>query len=273
MEKTGLLLIMATALMVFGCPQQEEQHKYSVDSLAIEGQEHLYSKNYSIYVKLGENAFGSGQVLALYQNGAQVAEKRLNYTSPPDRNQVVFSWHTEATGKYTLSAVVENENQTTASNSKQLSVSVEPLGNYGFGRVETNYPVESQVHCAQKFTLENDANPEELQLQLRSLVPTREGKKVMMDIRGSAGNQPLEEAPLVSAVIYSSEVTQEPKWHTFELNGETLPAGEYWIVLYRDDVVGNVGWTYSEGSGGICRDLEVSEEWVPTEGDFAFKIQ
>ncbi len=273
MGKAGLLLIIATALLLSGCSQHEEKYQYSVDSLAIEGQEHIYSKNYSIYVKLGENAFGSGQVLSLYQNGARIAEKRLNYTSSPDRNQIVFPWHTEATGNYTLSAVIENENQTRASNSKQLSVSVEPLGNYNFGRIETNYPVESQVHCAQKFTLENDANPEELQLQLRSLVHTREGKKVIMDIRGSAGSQPSEESPLASAAIYSSEITQEPEWHTFELNGETLPAGEYWIVLYRDDVVGNVGWTYSDGNRGICRDLAVSDEWVPVGGEFAFKIQ
>lgn len=273
MEKAGLLLIMAIALMVFGCPQQEEQHKYSVDSLAIEGQEHLYSKNYSIYVKLSEDAFSSGQALVLYLDSARIAEKRLNYTTIPDKKQLVFPWHAEATGNYTLSAVVENENRTEASNSKQLSVSVKPLGNYGFETPETNYPVESQVHCAQKFIFENEAIPGEVKLQLRSLVPTREGKKVMMDIRESAGSLPSDGPSLASAEIYSSQVTQEPEWHSFALKGEKLPAGEYWIVLYRDDVVGNVGWTYSAGSGGACRDLEVSEEWVPIEGEFAFRVQ
>ncbi|MBD3389970.1 hypothetical protein GF415_03390 [Candidatus Micrarchaeota archaeon] len=273
MEKAGLLLIMATVLMVFGCPQQEEQYKYSVDSLAIEGQEHIYSKNYSIYVRLSEDAFSSGQALVLYQDSARIAEKKLDYTDVPDKKQLIFFWHAEATGNYTLSAVVENENQTAVSNSKQLSVSVKPLGNYGFESPETNYPVENQVYCAQKFSLENEATPGEVQLQLRSLVPTREGKKVIIEIRESAGSQPSEEAPLQSAAIYSSQVIQESEWHTFALKGEKLSPGEYWVVLYRDDVVGNVGWTYSDGSGGICRDLEVSEDWIQIEGEFAFRIQ
>ncbi|MBD3398261.1 hypothetical protein GF412_03655 [Candidatus Micrarchaeota archaeon] len=276
MEKAGLLLIMAVALMVPGCPQQEEPHKYSVDSLAIEGTEHSFSGSYAILLELSEGSFKEGNKLLVFDNNEKIFERNLTGEAPRG-NQIYFEWLAREVGNHSFATAVYNSSNDQVSGEKKMAIVVQPLGFYDFENGGMHHPVEEGVWCAQKFSLENPIQVKEAGLQLRSLVSTQKGTLVILEVHGAAeGAMPggLGE-PLATSSMPATGVGQNPEWHSFEI-GKEMGAGSYWLVLKRDHSLGNVAWTYADGENAndaYCRDLAVSEEWFPVEGSFAFKLQ
>ena len=273
MRKLAAFLL---ALLLFaGCPQ-EKADAPQVKSLAIESQEHLFSKTYNIYAELSPDAFNSTNNFALYEGEKKVANQPLTQEAPPG-NRVVVEWDAMNAGEHTLSALIEDENGTAVSDSKTLEIEAKPLGFYEFENEEKSYQVETAVWCAQEFTLENDVHISEIMAHLRSFVPTREGKTVSLEIRKVAGTSPMgaEEGLVFSATLPSTSISSKQEWISFGSYGE-ISAGTYFLVLKRDDTVGNIAWTYSnEGTGkkGICRDLTSGGGWSEVEGTFAFSIK
>lgn len=271
-----LAIFAVLFLLVAGCPQQEEQFEYSVDSLAVEGSEHTFSGKYEIFVELSENSFQEGNTLMLFDGSTRVFEQNIT-AEIPDGSKVSFEWLAQDVGSHAFRAAVHNSSDVQVSTERTLNITVRPLGFYDFEDDELNHPVEAGVWCAQEFTLENAVQVQEAQLQLRSLVPTQKGTLVELEIRESANGLPGEggEAILASASMQAIEVGQKPAWHPFEFE-KKIEAGTYWLLLKRDHSLGNVAWTYANGenaNGAYCRDLAVSEEWFPIEGSFAFKLQ
>ncbi len=268
MRQLAALLIIF--ILVAGCPQEEQRYEYSVDSLSIEGREHVFSHEYNIFVKVSENSFGQGNLLAIYQDGTKIGEQFLE----EPLEEFIFPWSAVSIGEYQLKAVIESSNGTAVSDSKILGFTVHPLGFYEFENDEASHPVETGVWCAQEFTLDHSVTISEVDLHLRSPVPTAEGKTVSLELvrpdNGTPGN-----ASLGSVSIPSTGMPSNSEWHLFVFNKE-LSAGNYWLVLKRDDTAGIIAWTYANGNeanGAYCRDLTVSEEWFPIEGSFAFRIQ
>lgn len=265
-----LAALFIVLILVAGCPQEEERYDYSVDFLSIEGREHVFSHEYNIFVKVSENSFGQGNLLAIYQDETKIAEQSL--ADPIE--EFIFSWSAVSVGEYQLKAVIESANGTAVSDSKALTVSVNSLGFYEFENNEASHPVETGVWCAQEFTLERSVKISEVDLHLRSPVSTTAGKTISLELvrpdNGTPGN-----ASLGSVSIPSTDVPSNSEWQSFVFNKE-LSAGNYWLVLKRDDTAGIIAWTHSNGenaNGAYCRDLTVSEEWFPIEGNFAFRIQ
>ena len=274
MKRLAALFIIL--ILVAGCPQEEERFEYSIDSLSIEGREHIFSENYKIFVKLSENSFSSENTLILYQGSTKIAEYPLS-EEIPEGKQLIFGWTTIQLGEHELKAVLHGMNDTEVSDAKALTVSVMPLGFYEFESDALHHPVETGVWCAQQFTLENSVQVSEIQLHLRSLVPTPKNTLVSLELWESSGSMPGEgeEGTVKTLSISSTNVQPQPGWHSFVLDDE-VPAGTYWILLKRDSSVGNIAWTYANGdtaNGAYCKDLTVSEEWFPIEGSFAFKVQ
>ncbi len=261
-------------ILIAGCLGQEQKEQYSIDSLAIESQAHVFSKQYKIFVKLGDGAFNSSNALSLYQNELKIAEYPLNSTEVPAGNQALFTWPATSVGNYEIKAVIEDANGTEVSNSKTLQVLVLPLGFYELGNWEANRPVETEVWCAQQFAFGHEVPVAEIGLHLRSMVSTREGKTVSVEIVNDTGGLP-GGSEIASASIASTSVPSAAEWILFDFGGAEIPAGTYWLVLKRDDTVGNIAWTYSEGETGnaFCRDMADSGEWEQIDGSFAFQIK
>jgi hypothetical protein len=265
-----LVALLLIFILVAGCPQEEERYEYSVDSLSIEGREHIFSGEYDVFVKVSENSFNPENTLVLYQGGTRFAEQSLE--TPQD--EIVFSWPADTVGDHELRAAIVGINGTEVSDSKALTVSVKPLGFYDLESDGLNHPVETGVWCAQEFTLENSATISEVGLHLRSLVPTPQEKLVSLEILGKTNGVPGNET-LASSSILSTKVPSKADWNSFSFEKE-IPAGTYWLVLKRDSSSGNIAWTYANGenaNGAYCRDSAVSDEWFPIEGRFAFKVQ
>ena|GEM_PF-2442139 len=260
-------------LLLAGCSQNEPAEQYSIDSLAIESQNHIFSNEYKIFVKVDEGAFGTPNNIVLYKNANKLIEHPLEGAEVPQGGQLVFLWPATATGEYTIRVLIEDANGTQISNAKALEVAVEPLGFYHLESTESSRPVETGVWCAEQFRLEHEVPISIVELHLRSMVPTRAGKTVTAEIVSDEGNAP-GETVLASASIDSTSVPSAAEWMTFTFEGEQLPAGTYWLLLKRDDTVGNIAWTYEKtGSGNaFCKDMAESGDWEFLEGNFAFKI-
>ncbi len=265
-----LAALLFILILIAGCPQEEERYEYVIDSLSIEGREHVFSHEYIIFVKVSENSFGQGNLLALYQNGSKIGEHSL--TEPLE--EFIFPWSVVSVGEYQLKAVIESTNGTAVSDSKAFTVSVKPLGFYEFENDDASHPVETGVWCAQEFTLEQSVTISEVELHLRSPVPTAEGKTVSLELvrpdNGTPGN-----ASIGIVSMPSTGLPSNAEWHSFVFDKE-LSAGNYWLILKRDGTAGIIAWTYANGentNGAYCKDLTVSEDWFPIEGSFAFRIQ
>ena len=274
MKRLAALFIVL--LLVAGCPQEEPRYEYSVDSLSIEGRDHIFSENYKIYVKLSENSFTPNNTLVLFQGRTRIIEYPLS-EGAPEGNQLVFGWTAVTLGEHQLSAAIHGINDTQVSEPKSLNITVEPRGFYDFESEELNHPVETGVWCAQRFELETSVPVSEIQLHLRSLVLTPKNTHVLLELREPSNGLPGagEESLVKTLSIPSTEVKSHPGWYSFAL-GEEVPAGQYWFVLKRDSSVGNIAWTYANGEnadGAYCRDSTISDEWFPMDGSFAFKIQ
>ncbi|MCP4648173.1 MAG: hypothetical protein GY852_10660 [bacterium] len=272
MRRLAALLIIL--LLIAGCPQEEERYEYSVDSLAIESRDHIFSENYKIFVKLSENSFTPGNSLVLYQGGARILDHPLSEEAPEGR-ELVFGWTAASVGEHELRTVLLDVNGTEVSDAKALSVSVVPNGFYDIGADEPNHPVETGVWCAQEITLGTSVPVSEISLHLRSPVATRAGKTVSVELVNEADGLPGTEAT-AAASLPSTDVPARGDWVSFDFGRTEVPAGSYWLLLKRDDTMGIISWTYSdeeEADGAYCRDLTVSDEWFPINGRFAHKIQ
>ena len=261
-------------LFVAGCPQEDLSQQHSIDSLAIESKDHIFSNEYTIFVKIDEDAYGTPNNMVLYKNANKLIEYPLEDAEVPQGGQLVFLWPATATGEYTIRAAIEDANGTQLSNSKALEVAVNPLGFYNLESRDSSRPVETGVWCAQQFKLEHEVPISIVELHLRSMVPTRAGKTVTAEIVNDEGHLP-GETVLASASIASTSVPSAAEWITFTFGGTKIPAGTYWLLLKRDDTVGNIAWTYEQtGSGSaFCRDLAETGNWEFLEGDLAFKIK
>jgi len=257
-----------------GCTQEATpQEQYSVDSLAIQSKDHVFSNSYKIFVKLSPDAFGTSNKLVLYKDQNKLIEQPLKSVEPTENNQIVFLWPANKVGNYAIEAVIEDANGTTISNSKTLDVTVDPLGHYELENIEASKPVETEVWCAQKITLGGDAAISQGELHLRSLVPTREGKTVLLRILDDGAGLP-GNTTLASSSIASTSVPSAASWHSFNFEGAEIPEGTYWLVLSRDDTVGNIGWTYGGEEGtAFCKDASINGTWEQIPGTFAYKIQ
>lgn len=274
MNKLAAFLLML--LLFAGCPQEGNEAAPQVKSLAIESQEHIFSKTYKVFAELSPDAFNSTNSFVLYEGEKKIASQPLAQEAPQG-NQLSVEWSALDVGEHTLSALIEDENGTAISDSKTLEIEAIPLGFYEFQNQERSYPVETAVWCAQEFTLENEVPLSKIEAHLRSLVPTREGKTVSLEIRKTAGTNPMgaEEGLVAAASLPAASIKSKAEWVSFGSYGK-IPAGTYFLVLKRDDTVGNIAWTYSnEGNGikGICRDLNSGGGWNEVEGTFAFRIQ
>jgi len=268
------LAVLLLAILFAGCTQEAApQEQYSVDSLAIQSKDHVFSNSYKIFVKLGPEAFGTSNKLVLYKDQNKLIEQPLDSVEPTENNQIVFLWPANKVGSYALQAVIEDANGTKISNSKTLDVTVSPLGYYDLENIEASKPVETEVWCAQKIELGGDAAISQGEVHLRSLVPTREGKTVLLRIIDDAAGLP-GNTTFASASIASTSVPSAAAWHSFNFEGAEIPEGTYWLVLSRDDTVGNIGWTYAGSEGtAFCKDASINGTWEQVPGTFAYKIQ
>ena len=119
------LAVLLLAILFAGCTQEAApQEQYSVDSLAIQSKDHVFSNSYKIFVKLGPEAFGTSNKLVLYKDQNKLIEQPLDSVEPTENNQIVFLWPANKVGSYALQAVIEDANGTKISNSKTLDVTV-----------------------------------------------------------------------------------------------------------------------------------------------------
>lgn len=274
----ALLALLSLAFISLpGCPQKAET-SYSIDSFAISSQEHVFSKSYTLFLKLSGEAFNSSSTLIILQDGSPLTEFPLTNVSAPPGNELSLPFFALEVGEHELTAVIRDGNGTAISNEKTLPLNIIPLGFYDFGDEEKSYQVEPTVWCAQEFTLDNNASLSEIALHLRSPLQTRPGKRAILELRTPAGGFPgtAAENLIMNSTIPSDSFEPAPDWHSFPLTGEEFPAGTYWIVLRRDDTVGNVAWTYSNESTegrAFCRDFSSEAPWAQVAGGFAFRIQ
>jgi hypothetical protein len=273
----ALLLVSLSLILFPGCPAKGESG-YKIDSFAISSQKHVFSREYTLFVKLSEGAFNSTHTLAILQDGERIMEVPLNGAEAPPNNELSLPFPAEDVGEHELEAVLEDEEGNALPGSKTLSIEIMPLGFYDFADSGNSYQVEPNVWCAQEFVLENNATPSKISLQLRSLVQARAGKNLILEIRTPSGTLPGTTGGnlVFNSTLDSGELESSAEWHDFALNGEEFPAGTYWILLKREDTVGNVGWVYSADSPGrraFCRDLSAEKDWEQVGGEFAFRIQ
>jgi hypothetical protein len=273
----ALSLFSLFALILCGCAGKGEE-SHEIKYFAISSQEHIFSREYSLLVKLDEEAFNSSLVVAITDDGRPFANVALNETQAPPNNELSIPYLALEVGKHQLEAALEDANGTRVSEAKTLPLAITPLGFGEFKEEDDSYQVGPNLWCAQEFVLENPVAPSSIELHLRSLVKTRSGKSAILEVRTPSGNVPgTSESNLVlNATIPTISLDEEPGWHVFSLKGEEIPAGTYWILLKRDDTVGNVGWTYSDEAGewnAVCKDFSEGGPWEGVGGTFGFRIQ
>ncbi len=272
-----LAIALSLTLLLSGCTKPAES-AYSIDYFAISSQEHVFSKTYALLLRLSDESFNSSSTLVIRQDGGRITEFPLDTSEIPPNNELSIPFYALEVGEHELTAVIEDENGTGISNEKTLSLSIIPLGFYDFENEENSYQIEPNIWCAQEFTLENNAVISSIELQLRSLIQTRPGKSIILELRTPSGNLPGTTAGnlILNATLPSDSPDSSPSWQAFQLPNDEFPAGTYWILLKREDTVGNVAWTYSDESlegRAVCRDLSKEGPWAPIEGGFAFKIE
>ncbi len=271
--KTGAFVVLVF-LSIAGCTGESTANEHSISSLSVESKEHIFSNQYHVFVKLKSGMYDAQNRLVLYENAIKLDSRPLNLTASEEKNDFSFLWKPHSTGEYELRAVIETANGTEVSNSKTLQILVEPFGKYDLKNFESSRPVETEVWCAEQFVLKQNVSISSLELNLRSMVPTRAEKIVVAGIYPDEAGVP-GTVPLVSSFLFSSEVPSNAKWIDFPVEYSDVPAGKYWLLLKRNDTVGNLAWTYEPNAKGsaVCRDTSVSEQWVPIGGSFAFKIK
>ncbi|MBN2122013.1 hypothetical protein JW721_03075 [Candidatus Micrarchaeota archaeon] len=280
MKQHGILAalsLLAFSLLLCGCPSKGGE-SHEIKYFAISSQDHVFSREYSLLVKLDGETFNSSLVLAITDDGQSFAKVALNETDAPSSNELSIPYLALEVGYHELEAALEDANGTRVSEAKTLPLTITPLGYEEFGEGDDSYQVSPNLWCAQEFVLENQAAISSVELHLRSLVKTRSGKDAILELRRPSGNVPgtSESSLIINATLPTISLDEEPEWHVFSLQDKILPAGTYWILLKRDDTVGNVGWTYSDEPGewtAVCKDLTEAGPWVPVEGEFAFRIQ
>lgn len=276
MKPAAIVALVLALSFLCGCTREADM-AYSVDSLAVESRVHVLSKEYGVFADISANSFNATNILVLYEDGVAVGRLQLNGSGTQGKNKnAIFVWGAHETGTHELRVVQESPSGEEVSNSKAVEVVVEPFGFYELGDLEHSYQVEEGIWCAQRIKIESNASISSIELNLRSPVPARQGRNVTLEVR-SSGEVPPEGngGILFSGSLPSTMVKSSPQWHSLWSGSRELPAGEYWLLLKRDDTVGSLSWTYSEegGSGGaLCRDLAVSPSWANVSGSFAFRI-
>jgi hypothetical protein len=269
-----LTVLAALLLLCAGCPGQKPAlQQYEVASLAVESAEHTLSNEYDIYVEVGSDAVvpNSPLILVISDNENKFASIPLGGENTSGNTTFAIPWIAESAGEHRIDATIEDENGTIRSGSKTFAVIVSPIGIPEEKFTAGNRPVDTQFSCAQKFHISNNVTLSEAQLRLISLIPTREGLSVVLEIRNDTNGAPSDSA-IESSKIPSRNVIAKSEWHTFTLEGNTYPPGDYWLVLKRGDDTGNFAWDYSQnGEGAACTDQ--SGKWFSQTGIFFFSIK
>ncbi|MEM4272187.1 MAG: hypothetical protein QXH30_01225 [Candidatus Bilamarchaeaceae archaeon] len=269
----ALLATFAALLLLAGCPgQKPAQGHYEIASLAIESEEHVFSGEYEIYIDVESSPPPSAgpATIAISDNGKRFAEIRLEGENSSGMMGFAIPWVATSAGVHVISAAIEGENGSISLPSKSLSVEVLPIGNFGEKTAAGNVPVDSAIWCAQEFQVESRVVLSEAQLRLVSLIPTREGLSLTLEIHNST---PFGSSSLVEASkIPGGEVSSKSEWHSFSLEGRPYSAGKYWLVLKRGDDTGNLAWEFSQnGKGAAC--TTQSGSWASRPGMFLFSIR
>ena len=271
----NLLAVLAALLMLFaGCPGQKPAlAQYDVVSLAVDSEEHFISGEYKIYAEVESSAASpnSSLILVISDNDNRFAEISLGGENASGNTSFAVPWAATSAGTHTINATIEDENGTLRSPSKLLNVEVSAIGNPKEKLVSGNVPVDSQIWCAQKFQVESRVILSEAQLKLISLIPTREGLMLTVEIHNDSNGLPSASA-VETAKIPAGEVVAESEWHTFTLEGKPYAPGTYWVVLKRGDDTGNLAWDFTQnGDGALCTNQNGA--WATRPGMFFFSIK
>ncbi len=271
----SLLAVLAALLLIFaGCPGQKPAlAQYEVVSLAIDSEEHVFSGEYKIYAEVGKDAATSSSplILVISDNDNKFAKISLGGENASGNASFAIPWAATSAGTHVINATIEDENGTMRSPSKILNIEVSTIGNQKEKLISGNVPVDSQIWCAQKFRVESRVILSEAQLKLISLIPTREGLSLILEIHNDSNGLP-SHSPVETSKIPDTEVVAESDWHTFTLEGKPYPAGTYWLVLKRGDDTGNLAWDFTQnGDGAEC--TNENGAWAPHTGMFFFSIK
>lgn len=270
----NLLAILAALLLIFaGCPGQKPAIKqYEISSLAMDSQEHILSGEYNIYAEIGADAANPAEplILVISDNDNRFAQIRLGGENSSGNTTFAIPWAATSAGTHAINATIEDANGTIRSDSRVLSLEVSPLGNSGDKTTAGNVPIDSVIWCAQEFQVNSRVILSEAELKLISLIPTRQGLVLTLEIYNSSlfSNSSLVE----TAKIPASEVVAKSEWHKFQLEGKPYSAGTYWLALKRGDDTGNLAWDFS-GNGNGAKCTTQSGQWASRAGKFFFSIK
>ena|GEM_PF-4133655 len=270
-----LVPIMLAVLLLFGCPHYGKKDYPTVSSISVESPEHYLSRTYKVYVSLRPDT-PDNLALELYDNGRFSASLNLsaNSTGPYE-----LHWTALEDGTHTLRAALYDEKKEVSS--KEAMIEVSPLG---FSAVddktlEWGYaPVERELTQAQLFELQSPVVVRSIGVYMHYLILPPEGSAILVELRKNVNNTPAK--VLASASLPSSSLEYDFSWEWVNIPAGELEAGEYWLVLSRNESEGMVVWARAKGnpysshgdSLTLDRTSEGSGEWASAGYDFVFQL-